>query len=111
MGKVRGIDMSQTQMERHSRRKRVRELRIEGHEMADGLMVKSSLGYLSCEIVVRKTKDIKIDKDQLHAVLERKWEEIFTEVSSLVERPSQCMNERPRKDIEKANSSPRSRSP
>jgi len=56
--------------------------------MADDLDLDSKPGFLSCEIVVRKTKDVRIDKKKLNEVLHRKWKETFDEISALVERPA-----------------------
>jgi hypothetical protein len=59
-----------------------------GHANARDLLLKNKPGQLSCEIIVRKTKNVKIDQKKLDEVLDRKWKETFDEVSALVERSS-----------------------
>lgn len=66
-------------------RRRVTEIRMEGHALADKLNLVDRPGYLSVEIIVRKSKDVKIDPDRMDEFLDRKWQEIFTEISSLIE--------------------------
>lgn len=65
--------------------RKVREIRLEGHLLADDLGLKKKPGYLSVEVMVRKSKDVKMDPEKLDAILNRKWEETFKEISSLIE--------------------------
>ena len=53
--------------------------------MADELNLAKRPGYLSIEIVVRKSKDVEIDPEKLDKFLDKKWGEMFTELSSLIE--------------------------
>jgi len=72
-------------VERPKPGQKVRAARKEGHVNAHGLKLKGRPGLLSCEIIVRKTKNVKIDQKKLDEVLDRKWQETFDEVSALVE--------------------------
>jgi len=53
--------------------------------LADELNLAKRPGYLSIEIVVRKSKDVEIDPEKLDKFLDKKWGEMFTELSSLIE--------------------------
>ncbi|MDW5563940.1 MAG: hypothetical protein SA339_12020 [Methanomassiliicoccus sp.] len=66
---------------------KMRMSKKKGHASARDPRLKSKPGLLSCEIIVRKSKNVKIDQKKLDEVLDRKWQETFEEVSALVERP------------------------